>query len=165
VTREHEDLEVGVFRRDQNELQEHFSGSEQFKSLNGWLPWKQGEFLALPIHQVLFRPPGSGPPADPWEPEPQERQFFLDDVEDGVWICRRDARIKRPVEELTFRSPSGIPAVVPEIQLLYKAKHSGEKDEHDFREALPRLTDEQRSWLKRALELVHPGHGWIQSLA
>jgi hypothetical protein len=129
------------------------------------VPWEPGELLELPIHQILFRPPGAGPPPDPWEPVYQERQFFLNDVEGGIWICRRDRRITRHVREVAFRSASGIPTVAPEIQLLYKARHMGEKDEHDFRLVSSALRGGPRAWLRDALELIHPGHAWIGALA
>lgn len=164
MTREHEDLEIGVFRHDQHALRGRFAEWGQFKSISGWVPWEEGELLELPIHQVLFRPPGSGPPPDPWEPAPEERQFFLNEVEDGVWICRRDRAVTCRVGNLTLRSTSGIPIVAPEIQLLYKAKHKGEKDEHDFRETEPLLDSTRREWLKRALEIVHPGDPWLDAL-
>lgn len=165
ATREHEDVEIGVFRRDQEALRGHLATWGAFKSIGGWTPWRAGELLELPIHQILFRPPGSGPPADPWEPSPEELQFFLEDVENGVWTCRRDARLTRPAGDLTAVAPDGTPFVVPEIQLLYKAKHHGDKDERDFREVVPRLSELQRSWLRGALELVHPGDPWLEQLA
>ena len=165
VTREHEDVEIGVFRRDQQALRAHYAGWGHFKveRAGHWDEWR-GERLELPIHQLLFRPPGAGPPPNPWEPERQERQFLLDDAEGGVWISRRDRRLRRPLAEVTVRSKSGVPIVAPEIQLLYKAKHTGDKDEHDFRLTLPRLDAAQRAWLSDALRLVHPGHRWLGAL-
>jgi hypothetical protein len=164
LTREHEDLEVAIFREHQHALRAHYPGWGPFKSISGWLPWAEGEFLELPIHQILFRPPDSGPPPDPWEPVDEERQFFLDDRDGETWICRRDPRLRRPVPELTMSSERGVSIVVPEVQLLYKAKHHLEKDEQDFRATLPLLSDEQRSWLRDALELVHPGDPWHSRL-
>ena len=94
-----------------------------------------------------------------------ERQFFLDDREDSTWICRRDPSIRRPLAELTTSSARGVPIVAPEIQLLYKAKHHLEKDERDFRLALPRLGGARRRWLEEALAVVHPGDPWLEALA
>jgi hypothetical protein len=116
------------------------------------------------VHQVFARPPGSEPLQQPWEPSGDELQFFLNDVEEGVWVCRRDPGVTRPLSEVWSRSASGLPVVAPEIQLLYKAKHHLEKDEHDFRTALPRLSAEQREWLRRALEIVHPEDPWLDRL-
>jgi len=82
-----------------------------------------------------------------------------------VWICRRDARIRRPLDELAMVTASGLPAVVPDVQLLYKAKHHLDKDERDFHAALRRLSPAQRAWLREALEIAHPGDPWLARLA
>jgi len=166
VTRPHEDVEVGIFRADQGALQAHFADWELRKSERpGRLdPWEEGDRLELPIHQVFAFPPGSPPLQQPWEPGGDELQFFLNDVEDGAWLCRRDPSVKRPAAEVWARSASGLPIVAPEIQLLYKAKHHLEKDEHDFQAALPRLSRQQCEWLKRSLEVVHPGDPWLAPL-
>jgi hypothetical protein len=167
VTREHEDLEVGIFRAHQAALHSHYGDWSAFKVADpgGWSPWEADEQLELPIHQILFRAPGSDPP-DPWEPSYElDRQFFLNDAEDGVWSSRRDPRITLQLEHLTQRrTPDGIPFVAPEVQLLYKAKHAGKKDEHDFRLVVDSIIGVRRRWLREALELVHPGHRWIQAL-
>lgn len=80
-------------------------------------------------------------------------------------MSRRDPRIRLHVRELALRSPSGVPVVAPEVQLLYKARHDAEKNEHDFAIVTPLLSRTRRAWLREALELVHPGHRWIQALA
>jgi hypothetical protein len=72
--------------------------------------------------------------------------------------------LRLPVGEIQFTSAPGIPTVVPEIQLLYKARHHKDKDERDFQGALGRMTAEQRAWLRRALEIVHPGDPWLAEL-
>jgi hypothetical protein len=166
VTRPHEDLEIGIFRGDQAALRSCFAGWELLKCERpGWLdPWDEEDWLELPVHQVFARPPGSEPLQQPWEPGGDELQFFLNDVEEGVWVCRRDPSVRRPAAEVFTRSASGLPMVTAEIQLLYKAKHHLEKDEHDFQAALPRLSPEQREWLRGSLEVVHPGDPWLAPL-
>jgi hypothetical protein len=60
----------------------------------------------------------------------------------------------------------GIPYLVPEIVLLFKAKHSAEaKNQADFDAMLPLLSDDARGWLGRALLRIHPGHAWIGAVA
>jgi hypothetical protein len=166
VTREHEDIEICVFRHHQGALQRHFAGRGLFKvaTRGSWDPWEEGEFLELPIHQVLVRPPGGGPPGHPWHPAEDELQFFLNEAEGGIWLCRRDQRVTRHVREVALRSDLGIPIVAPEIQLLYKAAHEDPKNEHDLRLVAGRLQDKQRTWLREALEIVHPGHRWLEAL-
>ena len=167
MTRPHEDLEVGILRDDQGALRSCLAGWELLKSeRQGWLdPWEDDDRLELPVHQVFARPPGSEPLRQPWEPGGDELQFFLNDVEHGVWVCRRDSSIRRPLAEVWTRSASGLPIVAPEIQLLYKAKHHLEKDEHDFQVTVPRLSPAQREWLRRSLEIAHPGDPWLAPLA
>ena len=70
----------------------------------------------------------------------------------------------RPLRELSFLSASGLRAVAPEIQLLYKAKHHLEKDERDFDAVVGRLSPDQRRWLRQALEIVHPEDRWLPRL-
>ena len=155
---------MGVFLHHQAALHAHYEGWDAYKSIGRWVPWDAKERLEFPIHQLLFRRPESGFP-EPWEPNYDERQFFLNQGEGGIWISRRDPRIRLHVRQLAERSPEGVPIVVPEVQLLYKAAHSADKNEHDFSLAVPRLSEGRRRWLRDALELVHPGHRWIQALA
>jgi len=166
VTRAHEDVEISVFRHHQRALQRHFAGRPLFKvpRRGEWEAWEDGEFLDLPIHQVLVRPRGGGPPPAAWQPERGELQFFLNEAEAGIWLCRRDQRVTRHVREVAVRSDLGIPIVAPEIQLLYKAAHDEPKNEHDFGLVAESLSGKQRTWLREALGVVHPGHRWIQAL-
>jgi hypothetical protein len=61
------------------------------------------------------------------------------------------------------QSPWGLPAVVPEVLLLYKAGDLRRRDKLDFLALLPHLTDEQRDWLRNAISLV--GHPWLTNLS
>src|SRR5207249_919317 len=113
----------------------------------------------------LVRPLGSDPPREAWDPGPEEFEFFLNEAENGLWRCRRNLeRITRPVDEIRMRSALGIPIIVPEIQLLFKAKRHRPKDEHDFQQAFALLSASQRSWLKEALAIVHPADRWLGEL-
>ena len=165
MTREHEDVEISVFRHHQHALQAHFRGRGLYKVDRGgqWDSWPEDEFLELPVHQVLVRP-SEGPPPNPWTPAADELQFFLNEVEGSIWVSRRDPRVRRHVREVALRSERGVPIVAPEIQLLYKARHEEAKNEHDFQLVARRLLGKQRAWLREALELVHPGHPWLERL-
>ncbi|MET8148665.1 nucleotidyltransferase domain-containing protein [Actinoplanes sp. NPDC049668] len=78
-----------------------------------------------------------------------------------TWICRRDeARIQRPYAEIIRYTTDGIPYLIPEVVLLFKAKAARPKDEADLARALPLMTSPQRAWLRKALEVVHSGHAW-----
>jgi hypothetical protein len=160
VTREHEDQDSGIFREDQEALRAHLAGWDLYRvefrpGGNAWVPWPTGAWMKLREFQVQARR-SSG--------EPREFELFMNDQEGGVWQCRRNAAITRPVAEIWFRSQAGIPTLLPEIQLLFKAKRHHPKDEHDFEQAVPLLTHAQRSWLKEQLALVYPGDAWIERL-
>lgn len=95
----------------------------------------------------------------------REFDLFAESVDEGLWQFRRDHRIHRDADELIVRSRSGIPVVRPEIQLLYMAKSSEPKNEHDFDSARPHLTPEAARWLAHALAITLPGHRWLTRLA
>jgi hypothetical protein len=59
---------------------------------------------------------------------------------------------------------SGVPILVPEIVLLYEAHELTEKDEADFRGALPHLTPSRKAWLLGALDETGPNHPWARRL-
>jgi hypothetical protein len=165
VTRSHGDREIGIARADQFALQERFAHLALFTVADGkWRPWNPGEWLSLPMHQVLARPAGSPPPAHEHDFRPDEFEFFLNEIENGTWRCRRNMTITRPAGEIWIRSSLGPPVLVPEIQLLYKAKHTRPKDEQDFHAATPLLSSQQRSWLRRTLGITHPNHPWLAQL-
>ena len=160
VTREHEDREVGIFRRDQESLRSYLAGWELSKVVEGpeggaWVPWPDDDWIELPLFQVRAQRP---------DHEPAEFELFMNDLSGDEWLCRRDPAITRPICEISRRSSHGIPFLVPEIQLLFKAKYHREKDEHDFRTAIGHFTPAQREWLKQGLEIIHPGDPWLARL-
>ena len=118
-------------------------------------PLASARHLLEPTHQT-------------WVLEPATRVWRFDifrEPSDGdTWISRRDERIRLPFDEVIAHTADGIPYGRPEIVLLYKAKHSRPKDDGDFAAALPLLGPERRAWLANAIELVHPGHRWLDAL-
>jgi hypothetical protein len=155
-TREHEDLEIAVP-----------GGADSFA------PFR----LALAGYDIEVIGPGRRWPIDDpafdvlhqtWVSEPATGIYRLDifrEPHDGdIWICRRDETIRLPYGQIIRRTGAGIPYLVPEIVLLFKAKHCRPKDEADLRGTLPLLETAARDWLGWALRRVHPGHPWIELL-
>ena len=90
---------------------------------------------------------------------------MLDNAEMDQWLFRRDSRVNRPLATLTGQI-GGIPYLAVEVQLLYKAReHDLAKNDADFRACVPRLSADQKHWLVDALDVIHPGHVWIEALA
>jgi hypothetical protein len=72
--------------------------------------------------------------------------------------------VRKPLDEVGVRALGGVPIVVPEIVLLYKAHDLAEKDEADFRSILPHLTPSRKAWLLGALDETTPNHPWARRL-
>jgi hypothetical protein len=103
-----------------------------------------------------------------WVRDPSTERYVVDvfrEPHDGdVWICRHDERIRFPYREIIRSTPDGIPYLVPQLVLLFKAKHCRPKDERDFEATVPQLTVEQRETLAWLVSRVHPGHRWLSAL-
>lgn len=137
TTREHEDIDVSV-------LQAHRPSLEG--TLAGW------DVNPVNEHEVWARQAADGP----WQIE-----FLLEQRQGDDWVFRRNAQITMPLGHLGKVTPDGVPYLVPEVVLLYKAKDPRPTDEADFEAALPKLGIGARCWLAAALEVVHPDHSWI----
>lgn len=156
VTREHEDVDVAVLRRDQRDLRAYLSEWEFEKVEAGRrVPWPFDEWLNLPVHELHARRP---------EGAPREIELLLNEAAGDEWIFRRDARITRPLAKVRLVTRSGVPYFAPAIVLLYKAKDPTGKDQTDFDQIRPHLGFGRRLWLRHALEIAHPGHPWIARL-
>jgi len=158
-TRAHEDIEVSIFRRDQEAIWRQFSGWAMDKIVPGGDPKRQpwrGEWLRPPVHEIHAGRAGG---------ELHEVEILLDEAWADTWRFRRNLAVSRPVAEIGLRNVEGIPFLAPEIVLLYKAKDPRPHDEQDFRCALPALDEPRRRWLEEALRVAHPRHPWLDALA
>jgi hypothetical protein len=92
-------------------------------------------------------------------------QLMFNPGTDDHWASRRNPLLTRPMSLAVRRTGDGLPYLTPEAQLLMKAKGQRPKDEADFELVAPALSDEQRTWLREAIERVHPGHPWLEALS
>jgi hypothetical protein len=155
--RPHGDIDVLLLRRDQLAAQHALPGWEWWAAdPPGVLrPWATGEILPPEAHDIWCRPSADAP----WRV-----QFMLDEADGDDWVSRRDPRIRRPIAELGRVTADGVPYLAPEIQLLYKAKGTRPKDEHDFRMMAPKLRPAQRQWLRDAITIAYGTHPWQDRL-
>jgi hypothetical protein len=161
-TREHEDLDILVLRRDQHAVRTLLAAWDAQAALppprdETWpfRPWRLDEALDEAIHDIWCRPNAT----QPWT-----FQLMINDTHGEEWLFRRLPTIRRSVATIGDMTPEGIPCLAPEIQLLYKAKGLRPKDEADFRQTLPVLNRERRVWLRDALTQAHPHHPWLDQL-
>jgi hypothetical protein len=155
-TRSHHDLEISIPRSGFAAVRGRLSGFALHTV-------GDGEVRALPAGEL---PPAEkhqnwvlDPRADAWRMD-----IMLEPGDAETWVFRRDERIREPrTSMIGFRD--GVPFLVPQGVLLYKAKAVREKDEADLRAVLPHLDARARRWLRHALARVHPGHARITVLA
>jgi hypothetical protein len=161
VTREHSDIEIGLFRRDQHTLRRHLVDWKLSRCSDS--TWREWDGLT-PIEKPDFQLKAEHPTLDP-----REFDLFLDDDDDegGRWICRRHPSIVIPRDGFTFEidiNGRKIRALRPEIQLFYKAKYHRPNDEADFAITLPSLSGSQRNWLRGNLSDCYGADPWITRL-
>ena len=154
-TREHDDLEIGVPADRFAEVPEALADLE-FVVIGDGKPWPMTRSTLSTHHQTWVRERDGGP----WRVDVMREPWDGD-----TWIFRRDPRIRLSTAGLVARTPDGIPYAQPEVVLLFKAKATRPKDDLDFETVLPHLDVDRRTWLRDALELVHPGHRWLGALA
>jgi hypothetical protein len=154
-TREHEDIDVAIFADDLPQVWAHLSPNYcLWSNVNGTIrPLRRPDDLLEGCHQVWVRRDGD----TPWLADLALHPRAGDD-----WRSRRDARVRLPLDEAIYVADDGIRYLRPEIVLLMKARICRPKDERDLAAILPLLEPDRRAWLRRMLELTHPGHQWLE---
>ena len=170
LSRDHVDVDIAVFLEDQRALLDHLVGWELIAhdpnvAGNTSEPW-DGRPLDLPAH-IHGRLRDARSPTPDRLDAPAQQGFGLDiqlnERSGGDWVLRREPRISLPLEDSIRQSSWGVPTVVPEVLLFYKASELRRRDKLDFLALLPHLTGEQRDWLRSAISLV--GHPWLTQLS
>ena len=168
VTRAHDDIDVSVFRQDLTSIRSHLSDWDLRVVSEGELRAWDGEPLSRAEHQMWARfEEGPRPKgvAD-FSADPTFFEVLIEEQADDEWTYRRDPALRRPLHEFGRRTKA-IPHVAPDIQLLYKSKPHPKydaKNEIDFDLCYSHLSPGERSWLFNSLNLVSPGHRWLQRL-
>jgi len=100
-----------------------------------------------------------------WARENSESSWRFDltisSGDDAEWVYRRDQKIRRSWDTAVLWTPSGLPYLAPEVQLLFKSKNPRPKDDLDARQVIPLLDADQRTFLSDHLEDDHP---WRQQV-
>jgi hypothetical protein len=154
--RVHEDLDVAVPLHAVDQVREWLSDLHLWQTYPGLRPVLPHEPLPPNLHQMWVRRDAFSP----WLMD-----LALTPVEDGEWFFRPDRRVHRPMSETVRTGPDGVPYQVPEVGLLFKARHARAKDESDLLDVLRRLDDPAREWLHTSIDLVAPGHPWLARIS
>ena len=182
-TRDHGDVDIAVFQDDLSAFFEHLAGWQLIAhdpnvAGNTSEPWN-GRPLDLPAH-IHARSPEARDRVPDRLDDPAQAGFGLDiqlnersrtgRLAGRDWVLSREPRISMPLRRSARQSAWGLPTVVPEVVLFYKATAYFEilnrirrRHERDFLALLPHLTAKQRDWLQEAISLV--GHPWLTQLS
>ena len=158
-TREHEDLEIAISRKDFGAYRDFIASLGRFDLYDtgsaGVDLLTDGREPNPDNHQV-------------WLYERDARVWrtdtFLEPSEADIWVSHRDPRIRVPMAEAVRHDADAIAYQAPALVMFLKAKHARDKDDADLAVTLPTLAAEERRWLAYAIELVHPGHRWLTQL-
>ncbi len=173
-TRDHADVDISVFADDQRVLFDHLAGWQLVAHdlHDTHQPW-DGRRLDLPNH-IQARLDAGERLADRVDAAPQQRfslDIQLNERSDADWILSRQPRISLPLRKGVQQSPWGLPTVVPEVLLFFKAtayagtpNYMRPRDRQDFLALKPRLSKEQRNWLREAISVVDAEHPWLSQL-
>ncbi|WP_082235593.1 nucleotidyltransferase domain-containing protein [Halobacillus massiliensis] len=152
-TREHGDIEAAVFREELPQLSQLLNSWETYISDKSRIIENNlQEPLEEHIHEIHAHR------------EEARLEILLNWKNKENWVFRRDEEITFPLAHMNLHSEQGIPYLNPEIVLLYKAKNTNDKDEHDFKSVFPHLNERQKEWLKQALIQHQPKHHWLEKL-
>jgi len=154
-TRPHNDLDIGVLRRDVGEVLRSIPDWEAFEAKDGALTRLSHTTPRNEVNSLWCRARGT----QPWKLE-----LMLDESDGELWLYRRDREVRRDLRSSVYRTSTGIPYLAPEVQLLYKAKHARPRDELDFRAVVPHLSSEAKNWLRQGLARTLPSHPWTYAL-
>ncbi|OBF31113.1 hypothetical protein A5719_04545 [Mycolicibacterium peregrinum] len=152
--RSHADIEIAVPRRDFGQIADALAGFEWDVAGDGRL-WSFSDVGDHPdLHQTWCRDPATGR---------YHLDVFREPHDSDRWVFRRDPSITLPYDEL-IQVRDGIPYVIPEVALLFKAHRTATKDEDDFSRVAPRLAHDARTRLSDWLTRLYPAHPWLNRL-
>jgi hypothetical protein len=151
VPRQHEDIDVSMWRRDVPALVKALSGRYDVWAAGGGLTPLFDDKLEMPdtADQVWIRRHALAP----WRAD-----CVVNRHRDGRWVSRRDPDLEVSLEEVTWER-DGIRYLNPEITLSFKAKLHRPKDQ-DLAAALPLLDEDARAYLADFLARKEPDHPW-----
>jgi hypothetical protein len=158
VRRPHGDVDVVVLARDLDQVAKTFTRprpSIQNPETGDRRPWAPEDQLAPGPNALVF-PDGL---------HPSPIQILLAASDADKWVYHRGrGTIRKPLDEITLKSPAGLPYLAPEIVLLFKSRAGRPKDNADFADIADHLDDERRQWLHNRIAPRYPDHPWLPAL-
>ncbi len=155
-TRPHGDTDIGCYRDEVCALLTHIRDWRIYEAREGDLTLLESpERIRSEVNSLWCHRPG----AREWD-----LQIMLEVRRNGRWLYRRDSRVSRPHSAICSLTEPGLPTLLPEIQLLYKAAKPRARDHADWALLAPILTPSAVAWLDEALSVAHPQADWLEQL-
>jgi hypothetical protein len=163
-TRDHEDIEICIYRHDQAAIAAACSDWQLLTPIDdAWAPIAHGTQLDPPQFMLQLQQTPTTVTTVPNMPPTFE--FLLNDRDGDVWFQPDEPEVRLPAGQVYGVTPLGVPAAVPELVLLHKAwTVERAKDDHDFHRLRGQLRDDQRAWLARHITRTRPDHRWLPLL-
>lgn len=158
VRRPHTDVDVVVLARDLDEVARRLTAPRpvvEHPETGVRRPWARGEVLTPGPNALVF--------PDDFHPSPIQILFAASDADQWVYHRGRGT-IRKPLAEITLRSPDGIPYLAPEVVLLFKSRGGRPKDDADFNDVAHLLDPDRRRWLLDRIAPRYPDHPWLPTL-
>lgn len=153
VTRPHADVDMVIWRADQQAFRAQFADWDWQTFINREpRPWPADEVLELPAHNTLGKHGA------------QELEMLMLERDGDEWWFRRNPAIRMPASRVMVPTASGFQVLNPAIALLFKSNRMDEKDQRDFDNVLRMLDAGDKAWLKQALAMTDEQHVWIGRL-
>jgi hypothetical protein len=153
VTREHADVDIVIWRSDQQAFRAQFADWEWQTFIDRQpRPWPADEVLELPAHNTLGRHGA------------QELEMLMLERAGDDWWFRRNPAIRMPASRVMVPTATGFQVLNPAIALLFKSNRLDAKDQQDFDNVLPMLEAGDRAWLRQTLGVMDGNHTWIGRL-
>lgn len=158
-SRDHPDVDIGLFRDDERTVFEFFDGwhmaAHDTPEADHDDQW-DGHPLGFPAHIHARHNDQLG----------LELDLNFNERSDDRLLLLRDPMLEVPMEDAWSISAWGVPTLAPEIVLWFKAwsEPVRARDEQDLKALLPLLDHRQRDWLSAALAGMRPDHPWLERL-
>lgn len=156
ITREHDDLDICIYREDVKEALEYFENWKIKVTVPGenrLVDYEQFSDLSLPRYSLhLFR-------------DKDFIEILLTEREGDEVLFRKNKNITLHTDDFALNDREGRPFVNPLWQLLFKSLNPREKDNEDFNNYVIIMNDKQKLWLASGIRIMKPDSVWLEKLA
>ena len=155
-TRDHADIEFATLPSDIPKARKALAELEFFAAHNGELSFLERD---ADVPDDIWQLWGADFKSQAWRVDMMIERGTTD-----RWVYKRNSTISQPRDQATYLNDQGIPFLAPANVLLFKAKHTRDKDVQDFDRVLPHLRPHEKVLLRRWIASEHSVHPWHAQL-